>query len=83
MIFSEGRPVLILCPYCLQPVEEDAKACPSCGRDVTGDALVEMTPEQLAAAERKRCPACGTSLLSLAIVCPACGSPQKDAPLVQ
>jgi DNA-directed RNA polymerase subunit RPC12/RpoP len=83
VIFSGGRPAVILCPYCLHPVEEDAKTCSSCGRDVTGDALVEMTLEDFAAAERKSCPVCGTSLLALAIVCPVCGSSQRGAPPVQ
>jgi lipopolysaccharide biosynthesis regulator YciM len=63
---------MILCPYCLSPVDENTKFCPTCGEDTTRDALVEMTQEEYLNKERITCRFCGNSMLKLAPVCPSC-----------
>ena len=69
---SEEVEVIILCPYCLSPVDENVKLCPTCGEDTTRDALVEMTPEEYLNKERTTCHFCGNSMLKLAPLCPSC-----------
>ena len=64
--------VIILCPYCLSPVAENVKLCPTCGEDTTCDALVEMTKEKYLNKEQKSCRFCGKSMLKLAPLCPSC-----------
>jgi len=64
--------VIILCPYCLSPVDENTKLCPTCGEDTTCDALIEMEPEEYRNKERKTCRFCRSPMLKLAPLCPSC-----------
>jgi DNA-directed RNA polymerase subunit RPC12/RpoP len=68
---------LLLCPYCWGLVEEGTHDCPSCGLDVTNDALIEMAPEEYREAERVRCPHCHSRILALADPCPHCGKGKR------
>ena len=65
---------LLLCPYCLTPIAEDAQICPGCRRDPTKDAPLEEDVEALRTAPRRPCPHCGNGVLPLAVVCPRCGN---------
>jgi DNA-directed RNA polymerase subunit RPC12/RpoP len=68
---------LLLCPYCNNLIEEGTHDCPSCGLDVTNDALIEMAPEEYREAERIRCPHCHSRILALADPCPHCGKGKR------
>lgn len=70
---------LILCPYCMTPVQDGEKICPQCAQDMTNDALFEMEPEEYATAVRVACSHCGASFLELAVTCPACKRRQSVA----
>ncbi|MGC9357759.1 MAG: imm11 family protein [Anaerolineae bacterium] len=72
---SEGA--LLLCPYCWGLIEETTHYCPSCGLDVTNDALIEMTPEEYRQAERSRCLHCHARVLPLSDPCPYCGKGKR------
>ena len=50
------------CPVCGTAVDEDAKACPSCGAEFSEEAVEEF-----------ECPACGASVEARATACPSCG----------
>jgi hypothetical protein len=67
---------LIFCPYCICPVKETTVICPHCERDVTRDALYEMTLVQYAEKERKACIHCGEEMVEMAWWCPSCKKKQ-------
>lgn len=66
------RDILILCPYCMSPVQEQTVICPVCVQDTTRDAKIELTQAQYDAEPKKACLSCGVQILNLASVCPAC-----------
>ncbi|HKX29920.1 MAG TPA: Imm26 family immunity protein [Blastocatellia bacterium] len=68
---------IILCPYCMSPIQEETRDCPRCGKDTTRDARLERTPWEYRTAERVNCRFCGGSLLKLADPCPSCRKPQR------
>ena len=69
---------LVFCPYCICPVKETTVICPHCERDVTNDALHEMTLLQYADEERKACIHCGEEMVKLAGWCPSCRKDQES-----
>ena len=64
--------ILILCPYCMTPIHEEAEICPVCAQDTTRDAKLELTRAQYDAEPKKACHTCGAQILNLASVCPIC-----------
>jgi hypothetical protein len=75
-LLQEGD--LVFCPYCICPVKETTVICPHCERDVTNDALHEMTLVQYANEERKACIHCGEEMVKLAGWCPSCKKKQES-----
>lgn len=72
--FSIGIPdELILCPYCLDIIDESTSICPHCKGDTTADAPIEMTLAEYNNAERVKCSFCNKSKLRLAKICSSCG----------
>jgi len=64
--------ILILCPYCMTPIHEEAEICPVCAQDTTRDAKLELTQAQYDAEPKKACHTCGAQILNLASMCPIC-----------
>jgi hypothetical protein len=69
---DQRRVVVVCCPYCITPIDEQVRSCATCGADVTKDALVEYTEAAFADAPREPCAACGASRSAIAITCPSC-----------
>ncbi|MGH9463764.1 MAG: double zinc ribbon domain-containing protein [Vicinamibacteria bacterium] len=69
---------IVLCPYCMSPIEEGTVLCPACGQDTTRDAAFEMSIEKYDNYPRTQCPFCGALMLDMAVVCPSCRAPQPE-----
>jgi RNA polymerase subunit RPABC4/transcription elongation factor Spt4 len=72
LFYARAAQELILCPYCLSPIEDGALLCPACGEDTTNDAAFEMTVGEYQQEGRKQCLHCGQLMLKAAVVCAAC-----------
>ena len=46
LFYAGAAQELLLCPYCLSPIEEGVALCPACGEDTTRDAAFEITVGQ-------------------------------------
>jgi hypothetical protein len=64
--------IVILCPYCLSPIQEGTTVCSACREDTTRDSRFEWSVQKYDDAKRKPCSACGASILELAVICPQC-----------
>jgi predicted amidophosphoribosyltransferase len=68
---------VIVCPYCVQPIAEDATSCPSCLHEIA-DALLEVDEAELRDMETKVCVVCSAEIKELATCCPVCASWQSE-----
>jgi hypothetical protein len=78
LFYAGAAQELILCPYCLSPIEEGVVLCPACGEDTTRDAAFEMTVGQYQQEARKQCLHCGQLMLKMALICASCRRWQRS-----
>ena len=78
LFFADITRELILCPYCLSPIDKDSALCPTCGEDTTKDAAIEMEVGDYHQESRTQCVYCGKLMLKLALMCPSCRRWQKS-----
>ena len=71
-----GHMALVLCPFCVLPVDERASECPTCFADLEADALLEMDLDEWLG-ERKPCPKCLKAVHPLAVSCPFCNTKRE------
>ncbi|MEQ8191060.1 MAG: zinc ribbon domain-containing protein [Candidatus Eremiobacterota bacterium] len=69
--------MLVCCPLCMSPVNEDLILCPVCNEDMTDDGPVEMTVYQYKTENIKVCIYCGEPIMYVALKCPACNKWQS------
>ena len=60
------------CPECAQFVQRDAKTCPFCKKDLTGQ-IASFTAEFSPDALSRKCPDCAETIKMEALVCRFCG----------
>lgn len=65
------------CPFCIRPVGKRDKVCRCCGADLTRDALVDISAEEIVEGRRKNCVSCEAVLFELALRCPECRAQQS------
>jgi hypothetical protein len=78
--FYEPAAIRLVCPYCWGSFQGD-RFCPHCGGDTSRDAIIELTPADMAREPRTTCVACKRPIFVLPRSCQYCRAQQPESRL--